>query len=295
MKKTGFVGRLLSVVFGIILALMISLYNSLSMTDTFCREDLIRALFSDSGVFSYESSLSIIEIENSGVREQLKGKGITDEQLEEISQSQQVKNIYEEMTAAFVQSFCRQSVQYGTYDKVMTMCRNKLADLNVAGLSEQQKQAVSEAYGDVTGQIVERVVSTFESMGRYLPQGVSFFLAGRVIILAVAGLMLWLMSLCLKDRGEWLRTCGLIMAIVSLPFLFSTLKTIFYAGKLTGTDELSTVLRGINYLPLAFRSLLAPVTGIIMVVMGIKLKRAQTLPEFATVPVVLEDYSDDEL
>ena len=107
--------------------------------------------------------------------------------------------------------------------------------------------------------------------------------------------MLWLMSLCLKDRGEWLRSCGLIMAIVSIPFLFNAFKSIYYAGKLTGTDALSTALRGINYLPLALRSLLAPVTGVIMTVMGIKLKRSQTLPEFATVPVVLEEYSDDEL
>ena len=295
MKRTGFFGRLLATVFGIILAAVISRYNSISMTDTFCNEKLIRALFSNAEILSYNSATSIIEIEDANVRDQLKDKGITDEQLTRIGLSAEVLAIYEEMTASFVQSFCRQPVQYDTYEKVAAMCCNKLSTLNVEGLSREQKKAVEDAYSDVTGKIIVPVVSTFENMGRYLPQGISFFLAGRMIMVIIAVLMLLLMKLCLKDRGEWLRTSGLIMAIVSLPFVFSTFRTMFYSSKLSGTDELSMALKGLNYLPLALRSLLAPAAGIIMTVMGIKLKRSQTLPEFATVPVVLEDYSDEEL
>ena len=50
----------------------------------------------------------------------------------------------------------------------------------------------------------------------------------------------------------------------------------------------------IDYLPLMLRTAAGVLAGAVMLIMGIKLKRAETSPGYATVPVVLQDFERHE-
>ena len=299
MRQVSMGRRLLAAIFGFVMAIALSFYNTVNMTDTFMTPEITRAIFQDprlaSTYVSADSSLlSTLKVE---IRDKLKDSGLTERQFVRIEDSQAARSILEEITVSLVRQLRGQSSEYVDDEAVVRLCNSKLADIQseVEGLDDTQRNAVREAYGSSVSRLVGMIARALAS--RKVPFNVSFFTYTRVISLLVAAGCVLLIWLLVKKDPSWLRTAGLVTLVVMVPTLYTIIRLMNLSASVASQGSsgiIEEAMLSVNYLPLMLRTAAGVVAGAIMLIMGIKLKRAETSPGYATVPVVLQDFERHE-
>ncbi len=299
MRQVSIGRRLLAAVFGFVLAIALSIYNAVNMTDTFMTPEITRAIFRDPQRAStyVDSGSSLLSAVKTEIREKLKDTGISERQFVRLENSQGVRSILEEVTVSLVRQLRGQASEYVDDEAVIRLCNSRLSDIQseVEGLDDVQRQAVREAYGSTVSRIVGLIARALAA--RKVPFNVSFFTYTRGIALLVAVAAIVLIWLIVKKDPSWLRTAGLVTLIVMVPTLYTIIRLMNLTSSVTsqgGTGIIEEAMLSVNYLPLMLRTAAGVFAGAIMLIMGIKLKRAETSPGYATVPVVLQDFERHE-
>ncbi|MBQ2213674.1 MAG: hypothetical protein II414_03815 [Erysipelotrichaceae bacterium] len=299
MRQVSVGRRLLAAVFGFVLAIALSIYNAVNTTDTYMTPEITRAIFQDprrasSYVNADSNVLSVLKTE---IRDKLKDSGITERQFTRLENSQGVRSILEEVTVSLVRQMRGQKSEYVDDEAVIHLCNSKLSDIQseVEGLDDAQRQAVREVYSSTVSRVAGAVFRALAS--RKVPFNVSLFTYIRGIALLVAAIAILLIWLIVKKDPSWLRTAGLVTLLVMVPILYTTIRLMNLTASATSqgaSGVIEEAMLSINYLPLMLRTAAGVLAGAVMLIMGIKLKRAETSPGYATVPVVLQDFERHE-
>lgn len=299
MRQVSVGRRLLAAVFGFVLAIALSVYNTVNMTDTFMTPEITRAIFRDPQRAStyVDADSSLLSAVKTQIRETLKDSGITERQFVRIENSQSVRSILEEVTVSLVSQMRGNSSDFVEEEAVRRLCNDKLSQIQseVEGLDDTQRDAVREAYGSTVSRLVSMIARALVS--RKVPFNISLFTYVRGIVLLVAAVAILLIWLIVKKDPSWLRTAGLVTLIVMVPTLYTIIRLMNLTSSVAsrgGTGIIEEAMLSVNYLPLMLRTAAGVLAGAVMLIMGIKLKRAENSPGYATVPVVLQDFERHE-
>ena len=163
----------------------------------------------------------------------------------------------------------------------------------VAGLSSEQEEEVINAYVKATGNAAQVILIMIRQIAEKVPFHMNFFSCIRLVSVVIGVLMVWFISLLLKNRRQWLRLRGLVTVAFALPTFITVLRMLM-SGAASLSGALGEAMKSVKFIPLTLRSAAAVFTGAVMLIMGIKLKRAENAPEYATVPVVLQEFDEGE-
>ena len=234
--------------------------------------------------------MSFTDIVKGQLKAKLQKVDVTDDQFEQLLKSRSVTDVYARVGEAVVAELRQVPSDIKGTEDVAKVCDRELSDVasEVTDLTEQQTEVFVSEFTVIMQQLYD--VLTGPSRRAIIPH-VDIIQYFRVILIAVSVILILLMKLGLGKFSKAFRTAGVIIGVVTVPFLFNVIRLTSAISNLddTGSSIAFTVIKGLNYGPLMLRTRFTALTGVVLAIYGIRMARREYILEDGTIPVVLQD------
>ena len=155
-------------------------------------------------------------------------------------------------------------------------------------LNREQSETFMTEFTSVMQQLYESLTSP--SRRAIIPH-TDIIRTFRGILIAAAVILILLTKVGLGKFSKAFRTAGIIIAVITVPFLFNVIRLTSAVSNLddTGSSVAFTVIKSLNYAPLLLRTRFTALTGVVLAIYGIRMGRREYILEDGTIPVVLQD------
>ena len=284
--------KLLAAVACFFLGSSIVLLNSVNVTDVFLQPQVVKSLVLDQefSIATNEGEMTLTDIVKGQLKAKLQKVDVTDDQFEQLLKSRSVTDVYALVGEAVVAELRQVPSDVKGTEDVAKVCDRELSDVasEVTDLTEQQTEVFVSEFTVIMQQLYD--VLTGPSRRAIIPH-VDIIQYFRVILIAVSVILILLMKLGLSKFSKAFRTAGVIIGVVTVPFLFNVIRLTSAISNLddTGSSVAFTVIKSLNYGPLMLRTRFTALTGVVLAVYGIRMARREYILEDGTIPVVLQD------
>ncbi len=284
--------KLLAAVACFFLGSSIVLLNSVNVTDVFLQPQVVKSLVLDQefSIATTEGEMTLTDIVKGQLKVKLQKVDVTDDQFEQLLKSRSVTDVYARIGEAVVAELRQVPSDIKGTDDVAKVCDRELSDVasEVTDLTERQTEVFVSEFTVIMQQLYD--VLTGPSRRAIIPH-VDIIQYFRVILIAVSVILILLMKLGLGKFSKAFRTAGVIIGVVTVPFLFNVIRLTSAISNLgdTGSSVAFTVIKGLNYGLLMLRTRFTALTGVVLAIYGIRKARREYILEDGTIPVVLQD------
>ena len=270
----------------------IVLLNSVNVTDVFLQPQVVKSLVLDQefSIATTEGEMSFTDIVKGQLKAKLQKVDVTDDQFEQLLKSRSVTDVYARVGEAVVAELRQVPSDIKSREDVAALCSRELSNINdeVTDLNREQSEAFMTEFTSVMQQLYESLTSP--SRRAIIPH-TDIIRTFRGILIAAAVILILLTKVGLGKFSKAFRTAGIIIAVITVPFLFNVIRLTSAVSNLddTGSSVAFTVIKSLNYAPLLLRTRFTALTGVVLAIYGIRMARREYILEDGTIPVVLQD------
>ena len=289
----GLLKKLLAILVSFFLGCSIVLLNSVNVTDVFLQPEVVKSIILDPevSISGGTGGIALAETVKADLQSKLQEVNVTDQQFERLMKCNAVRRVYAEIGEAVVSELRQVPSNVKTSDDITDLCTreiSKVAD-EVEGLEEIQIKKFTKEFSS----IMERVYNVLTSPSkRTLIPHLDIVQTFRGILIAAVIAFILLLKVGLGKLSKALRTAGVIMAAVTIPFTINLVKLLRMVSQIdsgAGSSPALNAVVGLNYSPLMLRTRFTAITGVVLIFCGIYMGRREYIMEDGTIPVVLED------
>ncbi|MBQ3384514.1 MAG: hypothetical protein IJG59_04785 [Erysipelotrichaceae bacterium] len=270
----------------------IVLLNSVNVTDVFLQPQVVKSLVLDQefSIATTEGEMTLTDTVKGQLKEKLQTVNVTDDQFEQLLKSRSVTNVYALIGEAVVAELRQVPSDIKNAEDVAVVCNRELGNIaaEITDLDEEQEELFRTEFTKIMQQVYD--VLTGPSRRAIIPHTdiIRYF---RGILIAVSVILILLMKVGLGKFSKACRTAGVIIGVVTVPFLFNVIRLTSAISNLgdTGSSVAFTVIKGLNYGPLMLRTRFTALTGVVLAIYGIRMARREYILEDGTIPIVLQD------